>query len=188
MTECNYSSERVVPDENSPGTNYYSSAARLGSCLPCLPHTTVGLAPCPGTPAQRGDQFPSTLLFLLCLQCTTTTVRNNLDSPHGWGMDKGTGIGAQPFPGAPPKPCFLPSALLINHSVICFLKGRPKWVQLSVIPGLCVVDPRGHVIVGSNPTSSRGTAEEMKWILLLSRGYKMFSNQLVYLVSLFPFL
>jgi len=54
---------------------------------------------------------------------------NNLDfggHPTWLGMAIGTGMGAQPFPGAPPTPRFLPSALLINHSVISFLKGRPE--------------------------------------------------------------
>lgn len=49
-----------------------------------------------------------------------------------------------------------------------FFNERPKQVQLLAIPVLRVVDPRGDVIAGSYPTSSTGTAEEMKLILLLS--------------------
>lgn len=43
-----------------------------------------------------------------------------------------------------------------------FFHERPKRVQLSVIPALWVVDPKGDVIAGSSPMSSRGTAEEIK--------------------------
>lgn len=43
-----------------------------------------------------------------------------------------------------------------------FVHERPKRVQLSVIPALRVADPRGDVIAGISPTSSRGATEEIK--------------------------
>lgn len=141
-----------------------SSAPRL----PCGQALSFS-SPAPGDPcAQRGFLSTSSLPLLLPLSPTPPWGNHPIPGgtclPQGWEMAYSGGAGAQrwtlPFLEHPQYDAF---CLLFCLLIIVFLfHERPKRVQLSVIPALWLVDPRGDVIAGSSPTSSRGTCRGNK--------------------------
>lgn len=146
-----------------------SAAVHAGAAFPAL----LPL----GTPAPRGDFYPH--LHYQC-SCHCTQCHWDVTTPASGkpAFLRGPGSGAQcctlPLPEHPQYDTFCPVFCLLIIVPFIYVVGflffyeRPKQVQLSVIPALWVVDPRGDVIAGISPTSSRGATKEIKRILLVS--------------------
>lgn len=153
-----------------------SAAVRTGAAFPAL----LPL----GTPAPRGGFYPHIhyRCSCHCTQChwgISTPAWGNLPSSGVRnGLFRGAGSGARcctlPLPEHPRYDTYCPVFCLLIIVPFIYVVGflffyeRPKRVQLSVIPALWVVDPRGDVIAGISPTLSRGATEEIKRILLVS--------------------
>lgn len=146
-----------------------SQVGLLGCPLSSAPQLLCGQAlsfssPAPGDPCtQRGFLPLSSFPLLLPLSPMPLVTSLAPEGPAflrgGNGLVRGAGAGAQhctlPFPEHTQYDAFCPVFclfIIVFFFYFFFFYEKPKRVQLSVIPALWVVDPRGDIIAGSSPT------------------------------------